>query len=151
NSFQVVYDNVRTLNLYGEVKADFSENVTFGINGSFSSFTTDFESEAWNLPAIRINSSLDFKITEKLFAGANVFYVGERKEFQVNTAFVTNAAPIVLKSFFDVNANVGYNYSDRLTAFIRANNITNNGYQQWLNFPVQRFQILLGANYKFDF
>jgi hypothetical protein len=151
NSFQVVYDNVRTLNLYGEVKADFSENVTFGINGSFSSFTTDFESEAWNLPAVRINSSLDFKITEKWFAGANVFYVGERKEFQVNTAFVNNAAPIVLKSFFDVNANVGYNYSDRLTAFIRANNITNNGYQQWLNFPVQRFQILLGANYKFDF
>ena len=52
NSFQVVYDDVRTLNLYGELKADFSENVIFGINGSFSSFTTDFATEAWNLPAI---------------------------------------------------------------------------------------------------
>ena len=52
NSFQVVYDKVRTLNLYGELKADFSENVIFGINGSFSCFTTDFETEAWNLPAV---------------------------------------------------------------------------------------------------
>lgn len=151
NSFQVVYDDVRTLHLYGELKADFSENVTFGINGSFSSFTTDFETEAWNLPAVKINSSLDFNITEKWFAGANVFYVGERKDSQINIFNSTASSPIVLKSFFDVNANVGYNYSDRLTAFIRANNITNNGYQQWLNFPVQRFQILLGANYKFDF
>ena len=46
NSFQVVFDEVRNLNLYGELKADFSENVIFGINGSFSSFTTDFETEA---------------------------------------------------------------------------------------------------------
>ena len=29
NSFQVVYDKVRTFNLYGELKADFSENVIF--------------------------------------------------------------------------------------------------------------------------
>ena len=151
NSFQVVYDDVRTLHLYGELKADFSENVVFGINGSFSSFTTDIETEAWNLPAVRINSSIDFNITEKWFAGANVFYVGERKDSQINIFNSTAPSPIVLKSFFDVNANVGYNYSDRLTAFVRANNITNNGYQQWLNFPVQRFQILLGANYKFDF
>ena len=56
NSFQVVYDDLRTLNLYGELKADFSENVIFGINGSFSSFTTDFATEAWNLPAILLRT-----------------------------------------------------------------------------------------------
>lgn len=151
NSFQVVYDDMRTLNFYGEVKADFSKNVTFGINGSFSSFTNDFQQEAWNLPAIKLNSSLDVNITEKWFAGTNVFYVGERKDFQVNTNVVTNAAPVTLKSYFDVNANVGYKYSDRLTAFARANNITNNAYQKWQNYPVQGFQVILGVNYKFDF
>ncbi|MBC7749854.1 MAG: hypothetical protein H7Z76_14990, partial [Methylotenera sp.] len=51
----------------------------------------------------------------------------------------------------DVNANVGFKYSARLTAFARANNITNNAYQKWLNYPVQGFQVILGANYKFDF
>ena len=155
NSFQVVYDDMRTLRFYGELKADFSDNVTFGIDGSFSSFKNDFQSEAWNLPAIKVNTSLDFNITEKWFAGANLFYVGERKDYKTNTDLVYVVAPsqnpITLKSYFDINANVGYNYRDRLTAFIRANNIANNGYQKWLNYPVQSFQVLLGANYKFDF
>ncbi|MDI6031741.1 TonB-dependent receptor [Flavobacterium sp. LB2P84] len=151
NSFQVVYDDMKTLSFYGELKADFSEDVTFGINGAFSSYTNDLQQEAWNLPTIKINSNLDFNITEKWFAGANVFYVGERKDFQINTNFVTNAAPVTLKSYFDVNANVGFKYSDRLTAFARANNITNNAYQKWLNYPVQGFQVILGVNYKFDF
>ena len=151
NSFQVVYDDMKTLRFYGELKADFSKDVSFGINGTFSSYTNDFQQEAWNLPTIKINSNLDFNITEKWFAGANVFYVGERKDFQINTDFAANAAPVTLKSYFDVNANVGYKYSDRLTAFARANNITNNAYQKWLNYPVQGFQLVLGANYKFDF
>ena len=151
NSFQVVYDDMKTVSLYGELKADFSKAVSFGINGTFSSYTNDFQQEAWNLPTIKINSNLDFNITKKWFAGANVFYVGERKDFQINTDFAANAAPVTLKSYFDVNANVGYKYSDRLTAFARANNITNNAYQKWLNYPVQGFQMVLGANYKFDF
>lgn len=151
NSLQVVYDDMKTLSFYGELKADFSEDVTFGINGTFSSFTNDFQQEAWNLPTIKLNSNLDFNITEKWFAGTNVFYVGERKDFQMNTDFSANAAPVTLKSYFDVNANLGYKYSDRLTAFVRANNITNNAYQKWLNYPVQGFQVILGANYKFDF
>ncbi|CAM3860915.1 TonB-dependent receptor [Flavobacterium sinopsychrotolerans] len=151
NSLQVVYDDMKTLSFYGELKADFSEDVTFGINGTFSSFTNDFQQEAWNLPTIKLNSNLDFNITEKWFAGTNVFYVGERKDFQMNTDFSANAAPVTLKSYFDVNANLGYKYSDRLTAFVRANNITNNAYQKWLNYPVQGFQVILGANYKFGF
>ncbi len=151
NSFQVVYDDMKTLRFYGELKADFSSAVSFGINGTFSSYTNDFQQEAWNMPTIKINSNLDFNITEKWFAGANVFYVGERKDIQINTDFSANAAPITLKSYFDVNANVGFKYSDRLTAFARANNITNNAYQKWQNYPVQGFQVILGVNYKFDF
>lgn len=151
NSFQVVYDDMKTLRFYGELKADFSSAVSFGINGTFSSYTNDFQQEAWNMPTIKINSNLDFNITEKWFAGANVFYVGERKDIQINTDFSANTAPVTLKSYFDVNANVGFKYSDRLTAFARANNITNNAYQKWQNYPVQGFQVILGVNYKFDF
>ncbi len=153
NSFQVVYDDMRTLNFYGELKADFSDNVSFGINGTFSSYTNDFQSEAWNLPTVKLNSNINFNITPKWFAGANVFYVGERKDQKLNTAvvYVVQPTPVTLSSYFDVNANVGFKYSDRLTAFLRANNITNKAYEKWLNYPVQGFQVIAGVNYKFDF
>ena len=151
NSFQVVYDDMRTLRFFGELKADFSEDVSIGINGSFSSFTNDFQQEAWNLPVIQLNASLDADITEKWYAGANVFYVGERKDLQNNMLLVPSTTPVTLKGYFDANVHAGYKYNEQLTGFVKLNNITNNNYQQWLNFPVQGFQFLVGANYKFDF
>jgi len=153
NSMQVVYDAIKTVSFYGELNADISEDVTFGIDGTFSSYTNKFQAEAWNLPAIKLNAKVDFNITKKWYAGAKVFFVGERKDQKLNTdiVYVIAPSPITLDSYFDVNAYVGFKYSDRLTAFLRANNIANQAYQKWLNYPVQGFQIVLGANYKFDF
>ena len=153
NSLDVVYDDMKTVSFYGELKADVSKNVTFGINGTFSSYTNDIEAEAWNLPAVKLNANIDFNIAEKWYAGVNVFFVGERKDMQLNTdvVYIVAPSPITLKSYFDVNAHVGYNYSERLTAFLRANNIANQTYQKGLNYPVQGLQVVIGANYKFDF
>ncbi|MCG9793655.1 TonB-dependent receptor [Flavobacterium algicola] len=147
NAFQVVYDNVKTLSFTGNVKANFTENIAFGLTGTFNSFKNSFEQEAWNLPTVKVESNLDVNITPKWFVGAQVFYVGERMD---NLQNVTSSAT-ELGSYFDVNAHLGYKHSDRLTGFLKSNNITNNGYQKWLNYPVQGFQIVLGANYKFDF
>ena len=151
NSFQVVYDDMRTLSLTGDLKAAFSENVSVGIGGTFNSYKNDIQQEAWNLPEIQLNANVDFTITPKWYAGATVFYVGERKDLQFNTRFTVNSTPITLESYFDANAYVGYKYNDRLTAFVRANNIGSQAYQKWLNYEVQSFQIMVGANYKFDF
>ena len=149
NSLQVVYDDTKTVSFYGELKADVSDDVTFGIDGTFSSYTNDSQAEAWNLPAVKLNANIDFNITEKWYAGANVFFVGERKDQKLNTT--TAPSSITLDSYFDVNAHVGFKYNDRLTTFLKANNITNKAYQKWLDYPVQGFQVVLGANYKFDF
>ncbi|WP_264565171.1 TonB-dependent receptor [Flavobacterium sp. N3904] len=153
NSLQVVYDDMKIIRFYGELKADLTKSVTVEVDGTFSSYSNKIQTEAWNLPAIQLNSTLDFAVTEKWFAGVNLFYVGERKDQQLNTdiVYVTPPSPITLASYFDLNANVRYKYSERFTTYLKLNNITNNGYQKWLNYPVQGFQVLLGANYKFDF
>ncbi|MWB96513.1 TonB-dependent receptor [Flavobacterium sp. GA093] len=151
NSFGVVYDDMRTFRFYGELKADFSDNVTFGINGTFNSYTNDFQLEAWNLPSMKLSTNLDVNITKQWYAGVNVFYVGERKDMQQNIDFATDPVIVTLKSYFDANAHLGYKYNERLTCFLKLNNIANQNYEKWLNYPVQGFQVLVGANYKFDF
>lgn len=153
NSFGVVYDDVRTLRFYGELKADFSQNVSFGINGTFNSYKFD-GLEAWNLPSMKLSSNLDVNITKQWYAGLNVFYVGERKDMQTKQtdfAMPIPGVPVTLKSYFDANAHVGYKYNERLTFFLKLNNIGNQAYQKWMNYPVQGFQVLVGGNYKFDF
>ena len=150
NSFGVVYDDVRTFRFYGELKADFSRNVSFGINGTFNSYKYD-GIEAWNLPSMKLSSNLDVNITKQWYAGLNVFYVGERKDMQSNLDLGTDPVITTLKSYFDANAHLGYKYNERLTCFLKLNNIGNQAYEKWLNYPVQGFQVLVGANYKFDF
>lgn len=151
NSFQVVYDDVRTFRFSGDLKADFSENVSFAVGGTFSSYTNSVEQEVWNLPAVEVNSSIDFNITPKWYAGAKLFYVGERKDLQRNIDLVAVGSPTKLGSYFDLNTHVGFKYNSQLTAFLKLNNMTNKSYQKWMNYPVQGFQVLVGANFKFDF
>ncbi|HJS00573.1 MAG TPA: hypothetical protein VJ780_06530 [Flavobacterium sp.] len=151
NSFQVVYDDVRTLRFSGDLKADFSENVSFGLGGTFSTYKNDVEQEAWNLPTVEVNSSLDFNITPKWYAGVKLFYVGKRKDLQTNTDIDPVGTPVKLGSYFDLNSHVGFKYNSQLTGFLKLNNMTNKSYQKWLNYPVQGFQVMLGINYKFDF
>ncbi|MEN9982000.1 MAG: hypothetical protein RL542_1787 [Bacteroidota bacterium] len=155
NSLQLVYDNVKTFRLFGELKADITEAISFSANGTLSAYTTKTQAEAWNLPAIKLNATLDYTINPKWYAGADVFFVGSRKDSQINNDLMTIVAqtyiPTTLKSYIDLNAHVGYKHSERLTAFLKANNILNQSYQKWMNYPVQGFQVVLGANYKFDF
>jgi len=151
NSFQVVYDNVKTVGLKGELKATFSKNIDFNISGIFNNFSNEFEQKVWNVPQLQLQSSVNFIVSEKWFGGINLFYVGERKDFQVDLNNIKPNNIKTLNAFFDINCNVGFNYTKRLTAFLKANNIANQGYQKWLNFPVQQFQLVLGAAYKFDF
>ena len=157
NSFGVVYDNVKTMSLFGELKADFSKNLTFGINGTYNNYSSDTQSEAWNLPQLKIGTTLDFDINKKWYAGANVFFVGERKDLVSIQNDATVFPPtfsqqlVTLDSYFDLNAHVGLKYNTRLTAFLKGNNLANQQSNRWANFPVQGIQVLIGANYKFDF
>ncbi|MXN92398.1 TonB-dependent receptor [Flavobacterium sp. Sd200] len=154
NSFGLVYDKLKTVSFFGELKANLSKKIAFGINGTYSSYSTD-QAEAWNLPEIKVGASLDADITQKWYAGVNVFFVGDRKD-RIGVTDVTDPTlytlqTVTLDNYFDLNAHAGYKYSDRLTGFLKLNNIIGQDYQKWLNYPVQGFQFLLGASYKFNF
>jgi hypothetical protein len=152
NSFGVVYDDVKTVSFFGEVKADLSKNVSFGINGTFSSYDTKFEAEPWNLPAIQVGANLDVKITEKWYAGTNLFFVGERKDRFTRTDLLVPVEEVrKADSYFDANLHIGYHFSERLSFFLRGNNLASQNYEKWLDYPVQSIQVMVGGNYKFDF
>ncbi|MDK2772430.1 MAG: TonB-dependent receptor [Flavobacterium sp.] len=157
NSFDVVYDNVKTMSIFGEIKADFSKSVSLALNGTYNNYSTDLQAEAWNLPQLKIGANLDFDITDKWHAGTNIFFVGERKDLIPVQSLAAVFPPETiyqvetLDSYFDLNAHVGYNFSERLSFFLRGNNLANQQYNRWANFPVQGIQVLGGANYKFDF
>ncbi|MEO1033127.1 MAG: TonB-dependent receptor [Bacteroidota bacterium] len=153
NSFNVVYDDVTTFSVAGELSIDVNRNFTLGIKGEYFNYDTEDEAEAWNLPDITGSIFMDVQISEHWFAGASAVYVGERKDrlLQVGTLILPDPTPITLDSFFDANAHLGYKINDQLSVFAKVNNILDQDYQRYLNFPVQGIQALVGATYQFDF
>ena len=156
NSFEVFYDDIKTLGLFGELNIDVNRNFTLGINAEVYEYDTETDNPAWNLPNLKGSLFMDYQIDENWFMGANLFYVGEREDFA--TIVVQNPPPggidatsINLDSYFDANAHVGYRVNNQLSIFVNAANIANNNYQKWANYPVQGLQVLGGATYKFDF
>lgn len=154
NSFSVIYDDVETLGVFGELNFDVNNNFKMKINGQFNSYTTTSQEEAWNLPALTASVFGDYQITEQWFAGVNIFFVGERQDraFAGDPLDILSTPEIItLDSYLDANAHVGYRLNDRLTAFGRVNNILNSNYEKWQNYPVQGLQGMLGATYRFNF
>ncbi|MBD0778062.1 TonB-dependent receptor [Maribacter sp. ANRC-HE7] len=156
NSFQVFYDDIKTLGLFAELNVDVNRNFTLGVNAEVYDYDTETDNPAWNLPDIKGSLFMDYQIDEKWYMGVNLFYVGERDDFSATvvenpTPGIANATLITLDGYFDANAHVGYRLNDQLSFFVKGANLSNNDYRKWANFPVQGFQILGGATYKFDF
>jgi len=156
NSFNVLYDDLTTVTVFGEIKADFSKSTTFGISGTYNSFKVSNMQEAWNMPQLKVESSLDIDFTQKWYGGVQLFFVGERLDLVTKQELIFPLASytqekVTLDSYFDLNAHVGYKFNKRLTFFLKGNNLANQQYNRWANFPVQGVQVLGGASYKFDF
>lgn len=154
NSFDVVYDNVKTFSVAGELNIDVNRNFKLAIKGEYFNFNTDNQAEAWNLPNVTGSVFLDYQISRHWFMGGSVFFTGERKD--ESALLGTLVTPIqrqivTLDSFFDANAHLGYKVTDYLSVYGKVNNIANQDYQRWNNFPVQGIQFLAGATYQFDF
>ena len=154
NSFGVVYDDVNTLKISGEINVDVNQNFKLGVKGEYFNYTVTNETEAWNLPDMKATVFLDYQINPKWYAGANLFYVGERKD-QLATDDVLLAKElvktVVLEHYLDANAHLGYYINSKFSVFAKANNIANKAYEKWQNTPVQSIQFLAGGTYKFDF
>ena len=155
NSFQLFYDDIKTLGIFAELNVDVNRNFTLGINAEFNDYDTETDNPAWNLPSISGSLFMDYQINDQWFLGANLFYVGERDDLMAVALENTTPADfpstiVTLDGFFDVNAHVGYRFNEQLSIFVKASNLANNDYQRWANFRVQGFQALAGVSYKFD-
>ena len=148
NSFMVLYDDIKTLAVFGELKVEVSNTFSLGVNGTFYSYAQKQQSEAWNLPNLEATLFTNFNITEEIYGGASLFYVGERKDFSAQQT--TIPVEITLDGYVDANVHLGYRFSERLAFFVKGSNLFSDSYEKWANYKVLGIQGLAGATYKFD-
>lgn len=149
NSFAIVYDDIKTLTLFGELKVEVADVFSLGVSATFRNYSTTQQMEAWNLPNLEASLFSNFTITEALYGGVTIFYVGERKDlFSLNTPGISTE--INLDGYVDANLHLGYRLNNTLSFFLKGSNLFGDNYQKWANYQVQGIQGLAGVTYKFD-
>lgn len=160
NSFGLVYDDITTFEVEGELNLALSD--TFSLNGTitYSNYDTDIFSEAFNLPTFKTTIKADYQ-TNKWYANTAVYLVGETKDMYIPYGIYYIASYDLIsivppnfiiknKAYVDVDLNVGYHFSNRLTAFAKINNLLNGDHQPFAHYKVQGLQAIAGITYKFD-
>ncbi len=109
NSFNVVYDQVKTVSAFGELNFNFSRDFDLRLNAEYFIYDTDKEKEAWNLPDYKINLFADYQISKNWFAGANLFLVGERMDAvqRIGPADGYELQAVTLDGYFDLKREPG--------------------------------------------
>lgn len=154
NRFALVYDDVKSFTLLGELTYRNSEKWSAGLRAEIFSYTTDKEDEAWQLPSHRIAANGTYNLFDKFVIGAELAWIGKRqvKSFlPVGDTELNEGGyyPVELDGYVDLSLSVEYRYTKRLSAFIEANNLTASKYDIYYRFPAQRVFVLGGLKYAF--
>lgn len=152
NSFGVIYDHTSLIALNGELSLDFSKEFTFGGNVSYKMYNFENVEEAYNLPALKTSIFADYH-DKKWRGSAKLFMMSDRKDMEVPYGIMTFAPEdytVSSGTFIDLNAEMSYTFTERLSAFAKANNLLTTHYKRYYNYPVQGLQVLAGITYKFD-
>ena len=107
-----------------------------------------FNLEAYHLPALYGETRLGYKLQDKFVLGTDLFFYGEQLGIE---SFNQNGRPntITINPIFDFNIDFRYNYSQKLGAFIKTNNILNTKHQRWDQYANYGFNMLVGVDYNF--
>jgi len=153
-TFNVFYDNAKYLKAVSAIEYKFAEKTTVGASIEYNNYKTDKLSKPLYIPSLRAGLHASYAIAEKIYAKADLFYVGESNGiyFSVDSSTTTHKLitnEIKLKGYLDANLTVDYRYTKLLSVFISLNNVGFTRYFRYYNYPNYRFVGMAGLTYSF--
>jgi hypothetical protein len=148
----LTYDagNAKLTTLAVEVNHQWNEKFRIGFLGKINSYKMDKLSKAFSLPQFETKLSLNYNMSDKFLVKLDLFYWGERDgRVDVPSAITPVYYETKMDPFVDLNIGVDYRYSKNLSAFIQLNNLANNRYDRFVNYPVYGINILGGFTFTF--
>ncbi|HEY8387955.1 MAG TPA: hypothetical protein VIK74_05095, partial [Parasegetibacter sp.] len=101
------------------------------------------EEEPWGLIPAEITATLRWELLRDLYLKSDLF-IWEGPQFRKN-----DGTPGKLGGAFDLNAGLEFKATRSLDLWLQMNNIFNNKYQRWSQYPVYGFNVLGGIIYSF--
>ncbi len=144
NLFGIMTEDGKLLTLSGEFNIRPTDESTIQIRGKFYNWNLDYLEEAWYKPTYEFGVNSRFFPIERLKITAGIDVIGERYGYNQTTASKEKR-----KTLIDINVGGEYYITSRWTAFVDFKNCAAVDQERWLGYSSHRFNVMLGATFKF--
>jgi hypothetical protein len=143
--FDVLFEKrAIAIELAGNLRYQFSDKLLWKNNFKYIQFNLIRENtQAWGILPFEFNSQLNWVYNKKLQLDASgQFWTGSKTSAGLGNAYQLN-------NTFVLNAGMQYTISDHWTFWGKGENLLDQQYQRWANYPSLGVQIIAGVQYKF--
>jgi hypothetical protein len=154
NQFRVIYDNISILKLTGSLSYQLKEELKVDGIVNYYNYSPSENPYAWNLPEFEMILRGKYNVANKLYVNLDFTLETGRRAlvYNENMQNVQNDDGVLstpLGVIADANLGVEYRYNTRTSFFMNFNNFAAQRYQRWFDYPVQAFQFMVGATFRF--
>ena len=155
NAFDLVYDETQQVSVLADMRLKLRGGFAADLGFSYNSWNPTEEEYAWYRPAIEGKLKLTYDVNEKLAFNSTFLYQGERyaKVFNDGPSWMAKYPPrydaVKMKDVFDLGLGADYRVNDQLGVFVKADNLLNQKYQLYYDYPVTGIEFFAGLKMTF--
>lgn len=145
-SFRVVNEErINVLNLGGELGYNVEEKFSVVTSLSFNQYTgLKNNKKAWGLLPLELNTALRLQVIKDLWLKGDLFAWGGPQYLK------KDGDNERLNGAFDLNAGLEFKITRNINLWMQFNNLFNQEYQRWSQYPVYGFNFVGGIVFSFD-
>jgi hypothetical protein len=146
NKFDVIYDDINLLKIKASLGYVRINQLSARLLAAYYHYIPKNQDKAWQMPDFEIGLDAAYTIQEKYTLRASILALGTKyartyAEGRVVTGKFDGA--------FDLGLCFEYQINRMISAYIDANNILNQHYQRWYQYPVQGILLMAGVKLSF--
>jgi len=153
NKFAVVYDNgdSRVNGLDGDLDFKASDDVDVFGRVEFKDYQMAQQQQAWNLPKFKLTAGTIIHISNKVDITGSLLFRGNTQDIPYTDALNTSlkVTPTNISSFADLSGSVTYKATNKISIFVKVNNILDSTNLAWVYYPDYGFNIFGGVGFAF--
>lgn len=144
-TFGVRYDRFNVFNMHGEVQYMLGEQFSAKAGITLNQYTKlEKEKKAWGMIPLELNAGLRWQVLKDLWLNTDLWaFDGARYQGKDGNAYKG-------ENGFDLSAGAEFRITKNFNLWVQMNNIFNNSYERWNQYPVYGFQVLGGITYSFN-
>lgn len=144
--FEVLYDtgNTNVLTFEGSLTYRSENDHLINLNAIYTNYSTTLLDQALHLPAITLSLSGEHPLMEAVSLNWSMKYLAGIRGYHVTGSAFVDLSPIA-----ELNLGLNYQFSKRAGAFLSIDNVLNQEFERYLNYPSRGVQVKAGLSYRF--